>query len=240
MLKISDLIVSYGPIPAVRGLSLSVERGQLVAIVGANGAGKSTTLASVSGLLRASGGTIAFEGESLLGRRPEDIARRGVALVPEGRRIFGSLTVGDNLRAAVGSLPKHMRPAAIGRELERFPALAGLYRTPAGRLSGGEQQQLAIARALVSGPRLLMLDEPSLGLAPQMVDHLFDVIEVLLQDGVTVLIVEQHVARAIECADRSYVMSNGRIVLSGTRSELLRQADLTGEYLGVSQLTAGD
>jgi branched-chain amino acid transport system ATP-binding protein len=238
-LEISDLAVSYGPIPAVRGISLRVEPGQVVALVGPNGAGKSTTLSAVSGMLRPTAGTITFEGVSLVGRRPEDVARRGVALVPEGRRIFGSLTVGDNLRVAMDIRPKDRRAAAVENVLERFPVLTRLYRTPAGRLSGGEQQQLAIARALVSAPRLLMLDEPSLGLAPQVVDLLFEVVEGLRSEGVTVLIVEQHAARAIACADRSYVMSNGGIVLSGTRDELLQQVDLASEYLGVSQLAVG-
>lgn len=240
MLKISDLEVAYGPILAVRGISLQVARGEIVALVGPNGAGKSTTLATILGLLRPGSGEIAFDGTTLVRRRPEDIARMGIGIVPEGRRIFGGLTVIDNLRVALNSIPKPERATAVERELERFPILRRLYRTPAGRLSGGEQQQLAIARALLSAPRFLMLDEPSLGLAPQLVDLLFEVIENVRDDGITVLVVEQHVARAIACADRTYVMTNGRIVLSGDRDTIEQQVDLTSEYLGVGELTTGE
>ena len=234
MLRIADLRVNYGRVPALHGISLEVETGEVVAMVGPNGAGKTTTLAAVFGLVEAAGGSIVFEGESLLGRTPEQILRRGLALVPEGRHIFGTLTVAENLQ--LGTTARRDRAAAaddLESALGRFPALRQYYDTSAATLSGGEQQQLAIARALLSRPRLLLLDEPSLGLAPVMIDVVFDALEELRNEGVTILLVEQNAARAVEFADRAYILRSGRVAHAGTRDEILRMEDFEAAYLGV-------
>ena len=233
MLEISGLIVRYGQINAVQRIDLSVAEGELVTLVGPNGAGKTSTLLAISGLQKSAGGTVEFEGNTITGMIPEDIVRRGIALVPEGRNIFTSLTVEENL--ILGATIRKDRAAVradIERELQRFPILGERLKQPAGYLSGGEQQQLAIARALVSRPRLLLLDEPSLGLAPQLVDLVFETIEDLRRAGITTLLVEQNATRAIALADRAYVMRTGRIVRSGTADELGGGADLAAEYLG--------
>ena len=234
MLRVDDLRVTYGRVPALHSISLHVDEGETVALVGPNGAGKTTTLAAVFGLVEIEHGAIEFEGESLIGARPEQILRKGLALVPEGRHIFGSLTVAENLE--LGTTARRDRRAAaddLERMLERFPVLRTYYRTTAGTLSGGEQQQLAIARALLSRPRLLLLDEPSLGLAPVIIDVLFESLEELRREGVTILLVEQAAARAVEFADRSYILRTGRVAHSGTRDELLRMEDFESAYLGV-------
>ena len=234
MLRVDDLRVTYGRVPALHGISLHIDEGETVALVGPNGAGKTTTLAAVFGLVEIEHGSIEFEGESLIGARPEQILRKGLALVPEGRHIFGSLTVAENLE--LGTTARRDRRAAaedLERMLERFPVLRTYYRTTAGTLSGGEQQQLAIARALLSRPRLLLLDEPSLGLAPVIIDVLFESLEELRREGVTILLVEQAAARAVEFADRSYILRTGRVAHSGTRDELLRMEDFESAYLGV-------
>src|SRR5213592_5028663 len=192
MLTIDELRVQYGRVPALHGVSLHVERGEVVALVGPNGAGKTTTLAAIFGLVAPAAGSIEFEGRSLVGSTPEQILRRGLALVPEGRHIFGTLTVAENL--LLGSTARRDRPAAaadLEKMLELFPVLKSYYSSPAGTLSGGEQQQLATARALLSRPRLLLLDEPSLGLAPVVIDVVFDALAELRDDGVTILLVEQ-------------------------------------------------
>jgi branched-chain amino acid transport system ATP-binding protein len=234
MLEITDLRVSYGRVPALHGISLAVERGEVVALVGPNGAGKTTTLSAVFGLVSPTAGRITFEGESLAGLTPEKILRKGLALVPEGRHIFGTLTVAENLQ--LGSTARRDRRAAaddLEQVLERFPALRHYYRGSAGTLSGGEQQQLAIARALLSRPRLLLLDEPSLGLAPVVIDVLFDALGELRDQGVTILLVEQNAARAIEFADRGYILRSGLMAHAGTREELLEMEDFESAYLGV-------
>ena len=234
MLRVDDLRVTYGRVPALHGISLHIDEGETVALVGPNGAGKTTTLAAAFGLVEIEHGSIEFEGESLIGARPEQILRKGLALVPEGRHIFGSLTVAENLE--LGTTARRDRRAAaedLERMLERFPVLRTYYRTTAGTLSGGEQQQLAIARALLSRPRLLLLDEPSLGLAPVIIDVLFESLEELRREGVTILLVEQAAARAVEFADRSYILRTGRVAHSGTRDELLRMEDFESAYLGV-------
>ncbi|NMI01840.1 ABC transporter ATP-binding protein [Pseudonocardia acidicola] len=235
MLQIADLSVRYGGITAVQALSVSVAEGELVALVGPNGAGKSSTLAAVSGLVAPAAGRILFDGESLVGLRPEEAVRRGVALVPEGRNIFVSLTVAENL--ALGATIRRDRRAVrhdVERELNRFPILRERYGQQAGYLSGGEQQQLAIARALLSRPRLLLLDEPSLGLAPLLVDAVFDTIAELRGSGMTVLLVEQNATRAVALADRSHVLRSGRAVRSGTAEDLGGAAALASEYLGAT------
>jgi branched-chain amino acid transport system ATP-binding protein len=234
MLQIDDLWVSYGRVPALHGISLHVDEGEAVTMVGPNGAGKTTTLSAIFGLVKPAAGTIVFEGRSLLGESPEKILRRGLALVPEGRHIFGTLSVAENLQ--LGSTARKDRTAAandLEGVLERFPTLKAYYTRTAGTLSGGEQQQLAIARALLSRPRLLLLDEPSLGLAPVVIDVVFDALEELRKEGVTILLVEQNAARAIEFADRAYILRTGRVAHSGPRDEILRMEDFEAAYLGV-------
>jgi branched-chain amino acid transport system ATP-binding protein len=234
MLTIADLRVNYGRVPALHGVSLHVEPGEVVALVGPNGAGKTTTLSAVFGLVAPAGGSIVFEGRSLVGSTPEQILRRGLALVPEGRHIFGTLTVAENLM--LGSTARSDRKEAaadLEKLLELFPVLKSYYSSAAGTLSGGEQQQLAIARALLSRPRLLLLDEPSLGLAPVVIDTVFDVLEELRNEGVTMLLVEQAAARAVEFADRAYILRTGRVAHAGTREEILRMENFETAYLGV-------
>jgi branched-chain amino acid transport system ATP-binding protein len=233
VLELDKVSVRHGRTEAVREVSMRVGRGEVVGLVGPNGAGKSTLLAAISGQLRPARGTIAFEGEPIAGETPERLVRRGIALVPEGRRIFTTLTVEENLR-----LPTFARKAAdtgalIERELERFPILRTYLHQHAGRMSGGEQQMLAISRGLLSGPRLLMLDEPSLGLAPKMIDAVFEALDGLRGEGVTVLLVEQNATRTIAFADRSYVLANGRVTAAGTRDELSGLEQVTSSYLGL-------
>jgi branched-chain amino acid transport system ATP-binding protein len=233
MLEVDGLDIVYGRDAAVRGVSLSVDEGQSVGLVGPNGAGKSSTLNAIVGLVRAAGGDIRFKGASLLGQRPDQIARMGIALVPEGRRIFGEMSVRENLVLGMTARGRDAdRAADLERVLERFPVLKRLYGTSAGKLSGGEQQQLAIARALVGRPSVLLLDEPSLGLAPKYVDLVFEILGELRSTGVTMLLVEQNVARTIAFCDRTHIMRAGRIELSGTRDELKQQDELARAYLG--------
>ncbi|WP_116999499.1 ABC transporter ATP-binding protein [Desertimonas flava] len=232
-LTVRGLRVAYGPIHAVRGIDLDVASGELVALVGPNGAGKTSTLAAIAGLTRAQGGTIEFGGRSVAGVAPEDIIRAGIALVPESRNIFASLSVEENLR--LGITIRRDRAAAasdVEAQLDRMPILRQRLRQAAGLLSGGEQQQLAIARALVSRPKLLLLDEPSLGLAPRMVDLVFEIVAELREQGTTVLLVEQNASRAVALADRAYVLRTGRVVRSGSSADVLASGALTDDYLG--------
>jgi branched-chain amino acid transport system ATP-binding protein len=233
MLQVEQVAARYGSVVALHSVSFDVQAGEIVAIVGPNGAGKSTTLAAISGTLTPTAGTITYEGESLIGLSPERIVRRGVALVPEGRQIFASLSVAENLQLGTTAI-KDRRDARTDLEqvLGRFPILRTYYRASAAKLSGGEQQQLAIARALLSRPKLLLLDEPSLGLAPIMIDRVFDTLAELRDSGVTVLLVEQNATRAVALADRTYVLRTGRVALSGQRDELLRTTDFAAVYLG--------
>src|SRR5205809_3837908 len=222
MLAIDDVRVTYGRVPALHDVSLRVDEGEVVALVGPNGAGKTTTLAAIFGLVAPAAGSIEFEGRSLVGSTPEQILRRGLALVPEGRHIFGTLTVAENL--LLGSTARRDRPAAaadLEKMLELFPVLKSYYSSPAGTLSGGEQQQLAIARALLSRPRLLLLDEPSLGLGPIFVDRIFELVVELRDAGGTILLVEQNVHRALAISDRAYVLSVGGVVASGPTESLV-------------------
>jgi branched-chain amino acid transport system ATP-binding protein len=233
MLKVEHLEVRYGRVAAVRDVSFDVAAGEIVGLIGPNGAGKSSTLAAITGLLAPTQGSVLLDGESLLGQTPERIVRRGVSMIPEGRQIFGTLTVAENL--SLGSVVRSDRAAVaadLERELERFPVLRRYYDAPAGRLSGGEQQQLAIARALLGRPRMLLLDEPSLGLAPLVIDAVFEVLEQLREEGVTIVLVEQNAARTIEVADRCYVLRNGSVALTGTSDALIEEADMTAAYLG--------
>jgi branched-chain amino acid transport system ATP-binding protein len=236
MLKITDLSVSYGRVRAVQDLTLEVKEGELVGLVGHNGAGKTTTLLTITGSIKPAGGKISFRGSDLVGRSPDAVLRAGVALVPEGRRIFGRLTVGENLRIGASTRRDRKRvDEDIAKLVDRFPVLERDWAKSGAKLSGGEQQQLAIARALLSRPRLLLLDEPTLGLAPLMVDRVFEILEELRSDGVTMLLVEQNAARTVEIADHTYVMrSGGRIEFHGTAEELGRRADFETAYIGMS------
>jgi branched-chain amino acid transport system ATP-binding protein len=236
LLRLTDVTVHYGRIPVVQQLSLEVNDGELVGLVGHNGAGKSTTLWTITGVLRPSRGDITFEGASIVGLSPDAILRLGLSLVPESRRIFGRLTVGENLR--IGTVARSDRRRAdedIEQMMERFPML-GTFRDRSGaKLSGGEQQQLAIARALLARPKLLLLDEPTLGLAPLIVDQVFEILEELRTEGVTILLIEQNAARTIEVADRTYVMrSGGRIQFHGTADELAKVGDFETAYIGMA------
>lgn len=234
MLVVKDLKVAYGRVPALQGISLTVNEGEIVGVIGPNGAGKTTLLHAIAGAIPIASGSIQLAAEELSGHAPEDIVRRGVALVPEGRRIFATLTVKENLRLGLTARKDRIRvDTAIANVLKRFPSLERLLGTPAGRLSGGEQQQLAIARALLSAPRLILLDEPSLGLAPIVVDAVFALVEELRADGVTILLVEQNAYRTLEIADRMYVLNTGKIGFQGTGAELLSTSDFATAYLGI-------
>jgi branched-chain amino acid transport system ATP-binding protein len=233
MLELADVHVRYGRVPAVKGISLRVDAGEIVSVVGPNGAGKSTTLKAITGVLAPAAGRITFLGEDIGGRSPESIVRRGIALVPEGRRIFSSLTVAENL--LLGATIRRDRTAVaadVKEVLERFPILERYYDASADGLSGGEQQQLAIARALLSRPKLLLLDEPSLGLSPQMVERVFETLEALRDDGATILLVEQNAERAVELSDRAYVLRTGVVAHAGAARELLAETDFAAAYLG--------
>jgi branched-chain amino acid transport system ATP-binding protein len=236
MLELHDIHVRYGAITALRGVSLSVSEGELVALLGVNGAGKSTTLASIAGALRPQQGDIRLEGGSILGKAPEQIARLGISLVPEGRDIFATLTVEENLRLGAFTRRQEVEYRRnLDEVFDLFPVLRERLRQSGGTLSGGEQQQLAIARALMSSPRLLMLDEPSLGLAPALVDQIFDLIARLHQRGVTILLVEQNVVRTLEIVDRAYLMNTGLIESQGTPEQLRTHGDIEDTYMGVGQ-----
>lgn len=233
MLELENIHASYGAITAVRGVSLNVQEGELVALIGVNGAGKSTLLSTIAGVMRPTQGSIRFQGVSILGRSPEEIIRKGIAMVPEGRDIFSSLTVEENLR--LGAFIRRNRQE-FEKDLDMvfrlFPILKERFRQLGGTLSGGEQQQLAIARALMSHPKLLMLDEPSLGLAPALVDQIFELVKELHQRGTTILLVEQNVDRTLEIADRAYLLHTGRVQVSGTPQELRHRVDIESVYLG--------
>jgi branched-chain amino acid transport system ATP-binding protein len=226
VLELREVRVGYGQVEVIHGVELSVAEGEVVGLIGPNGAGKTTLLRGICGVRRPSGGEVRLGGELLNGLTPEVIAERGISLVPEGRRIFTTLTVAENLRLAARS---EDRVAAIK---ERFPILAERAGQRAGHLSGGEKQQLTLARALLREPRLLILDEPSLGLAPKMIDLVYDVLERLRDAGTTMLVVEQNAARTIEFCDRCLVLAGGAVRAEGTRTELQRHPELLRAYLG--------
>ena len=234
ILQVDGLAVAYGPIQAVVDVSFSVDEGEVVALIGANGAGKTTTLAAISGLLPRRAGSIRLGDQDLSRMRPHQIVSAGVVQVPEGREIFARMTVEENLE--VGAWARH-DASAVRREMrllmERFPILGQRRKQRAAVLSGGEQQILAVARALLSAPRLLLMDEPTLGLAPRLVDEIFAIIKSIHDAGQTVLLVEQNALRALECADRGYVMETGRTTLTGTGPELARNEAVRRAYLGV-------
>jgi branched-chain amino acid transport system ATP-binding protein len=234
MLEVAGLEVRYGAIRAVRGISLGVGAGELVALLGANGAGKSSTLMCIAGAVRAAAGSIRLGEEDVTSASPEAMVRRGVATVPETRNVFPDLTVAENLR--LGAYTRRRDAAAVAAERERmfamFPRLEERAKQPAGTLSGGEQQMLVIARAMMSRPRILLLDEPSLGLAPVVVDQIFTMIGELKRSGLTILLVEQNAAKALAVADRVYVMRLGRIAAEGTAAAIGAATDLKALYLG--------
>ncbi len=235
LLVVDALTVAYGAVVAIRDVSLEVAPGEIVAALGPNGAGKTTLLRTLAGAHKPQHGSVVFDGDTLTGLAPEAVLRRGVALVPEGRHVFPNLTVEENL--TIGGIARTDHDALRAdteRWLGRFPILGERANQLAGTLSGGEQQQLAIARALMSRPRMLLLDEPSLGLAPIFVDRIFELIHELRTEGVTVLLVEQNVHRALEIADRAYVLSVGSVVASGPTEQLV-EGELERSYLGISQ-----
>ena len=231
ILSIKDLKVSYGGIEAVKGISFDVRQGEIVTLIGANGAGKSSTLRAISGLVKPSGGSISFEGQDITGKNPTDIVKQGVTLVPEGRRIFADLTVLENLR--IGA---YLRHDDLKDDIEwvysLFPRLKERSWQAGGTLSGGEQQMLAVGRALMSRPKLIMMDEPSLGLAPIVVRGIFDIIREINARGTTILLIEQNANMALQTADTGYVMETGRITLTGTGEELLKNEAVQAAYLG--------
>ena len=233
MLKIEDLHVHYGGIQALRGISLEVPDGKIVTLIGANGAGKSTTLRTITGLVKASSGSIQWNGQELLGKSIDKIVSSGIAMSPEGRRVFPDLTVLENLK--IGAYLRKDK-AEIAKDIEwvysLFPRLEERSWQMAGTLSGGEQQMLAVGRALMSRPKLLLLDEPSLGLAPLVVQDIFTIIREINRQGVTVLLIEQNANMALKIADLAYVLETGRITLSGTGAELLANEKVKEAYLG--------
>ncbi len=232
ILKVSDLHVYYGSIHAVKGVSFEVNKGEVVTLIGANGAGKSTVLNTVSGLLHPKTGSVVFEGKDLKGVPAHKIVERGLAQVPEGRHVFLQMTVEDNLEMGAYTQPNSTVDAGLADVYERFPRLKERRRQIAGTLSGGEQQMLAMGRALMSKPKLLMLDEPSMGLAPILVEQIFDIIRELHAAGTTILLVEQNAQAALSVADRAYVLETGRITLSGTGAELMASDAVRKAYLG--------
>ena len=234
LLEVSHLAVSYGAIEAVRDASLRIEAGEIVAVVGANGAGKSTLLSCLSGLVRPAAGTALYEGRSLAGMRPRAIVAAGLVQVPEGREVFARMTVRENLDLGAWLRKDRIAVARqIGETLERFPILADRRDELAGNLSGGEQQILAVARGLLAAPRLLLLDEPSLGLAPKLVDQVFEIVEGIRSEATSVLLVEQNALQALARADRAYVMESGTTTLTGTGKELLGHPEVRLAYLGL-------
>ncbi|HEX2064420.1 MAG TPA: ABC transporter ATP-binding protein [Acidimicrobiales bacterium] len=235
LLEVEDLHVHYGKVAALKGISLTVEAQEVVTLIGANGAGKSTTLKTISGLLGVTSGDIRFENDSIVGVPPHRLVERGISHAPEGRRIFPGMTVMENLEMGAYARKDRSR-AALAPDLERvfelFPRLKERPQQPGGTLSGGEQQMLAIGRALMSRPRLLLLDEPSMGLAPMLVTQIFEIIEEIKEQGTTILLVEQNAAQALRRADRAYVLETGRVVREAPAPALLEDESVRAAYLG--------
>jgi len=232
MLEVSNLTTKYGAISALRDASLSVGEGEVVGLVGPNGAGKTTLLGSIAGLLPTSGGTVKFDGQDISRHAPEKILRAGLALVPEHRRIFTEMTVEENLKIGGITTRTAERNSLLEEMAELFPVLRDKWNVAAGFMSGGEAQQLAIARSLMSKPKLIMMDEPSLGLAPILVDQVFELLDTLRGQGRTILVVEQNASRMLAAADRAYVLRSGEVVASGTGAELLERSDLFDTFVG--------
>ena len=232
LLKVDDIHVYYGNIHAIKGISFEVNEGEIVTLIGANGAGKSTTLNTVAGLMKPRSGAITFEGQQVAGMPASKIVPQGMALCPEGRRVFQQMTVRENLEMGGYTRPAGEISASLDNVFERFPRLKERHRQIAGTLSGGEQQMLAMGRALMSKPKLLMLDEPSMGLAPILVEQIFDIISELHAAGTTILLVEQNAQMALSIADRAYVLGTGKITMSGTASDVLADDRVRAAYLG--------
>jgi len=233
MLKVENLQVYYGAIHALQGISFNLEKGEIVALIGANGAGKSTALNTISGILRPQEGSVVFEGQEIHEVPPQDIVRKGVIQVPEGRKIFSRMTVTENLEMGAYTQTDH---ATISRDMEavfaRFPRLRERRNQLGGTLSGGEQQMLAIGRGLMAHPTLLLLDEPSMGLSPILVEQIFDIIQDINEQGTSILLVEQNAQMALAIADRAYVLETGKIVMQGTGDNLLKDPSVIEAYLG--------
>lgn len=237
MLSVQDLRVSYGAIKAVLGISFDINEGEIVTLIGANGAGKSTTLNTVSGLLKPESGNVEYKGEQLVGIKPHKIVGRGLALCPEGRRVFTEMSVAENLEMGGYIRTDAENAETLKKVFERFPRLKERAAQVAGTLSGGEQQMLAVGRALMAGPRLLLLDEPSLGLAPMVVDTLFETfVRLNREHGLTILLVEQNASLALELSHRSFVLETGEIKIEGRGPELLDDPRVKASYLGVKQV----
>ena len=234
MLEVKDINVYYGLIHALRDVSFEVNEGEVVALIGANGAGKTTTLHTITGLLPSKGGTVTFEGKDITRKPGHAIVRLGMSHVPEGRRVFAGLTVAENLRMGAYTRPAGEIPESLKMVYERFPRLEERKNQAAGTLSGGEQQMLAMGRALMSKPRILLLDEPSMGLSPLFVGEIFKIIEDVSKAGTTVLLVEQNAKKALSIADRGYVLETGRVVKTGRASDLLNDDSIKKAYLGES------
>ena len=234
ILEIKDLVVSYGGIEAVKGISFDVSEGEIVTLIGANGAGKSTTLKAISGLVKPKHASIKFEGNEICGKSPDAIVKSGITLVPEGRRVFPNLTVKENLK--IGAYLRHdSLDDDFKYVYELFPRLREREWQLAGTLSGGEQQMLAVGRALMSKPKFIMMDEPSLGLAPLVVKGIFDIIKTINKEGITVLLIEQNANMALQVAHSAYVLETGNITMSGTGAELLADNRIREAYLGKSK-----
>lgn len=232
MLSVRDLHVSYGAIKAVRGISFDIKQGEIVTLIGANGAGKSTTLNTVAGLIRPDSGSIEFKGQSIVGTKSHKVVERGMALCPEGRRVFSQMSVSENLDMGGYTRSDAENRVTLQRVYERFPRLKERMGQMAGTLSGGEQQMLAMGRALMSKPKLMMLDEPSMGLAPILVEQIFEIIQSLHKAGTTILLVEQNAQMALSVADRGYVLETGHIVKTAPAHTLLEDEDVKRAYLG--------
>ena len=232
LLKVDDINVYYGAIHAIKGISFEVNEGEIVTLIGANGAGKSTTLKTISGILHSRGGDILFEGNDISHIPPHKLISMGIAHVPEGRRIFQQLTVKENLEMGAYTRPNSEVKASLENVYDRFPRLRERQKQIAGTLSGGEQQMLAMGRALMSRPKLMMLDEPSMGLSPLLVQQIFDIIKELNEAGTTILLVEQNAKMALSIADRAYVLETGKIVMEGDAKSLLSDASVKKAYLG--------
>lgn len=231
ILEIKDLVVSYGGIEAVKGISMEVPEGQIITLIGANGAGKSTTLKSISGIVKPKSASILFNGEEICGKTPDYIVSKGITLVPEGRRVFSNLTVAENLK--IGAyLRKDNIKADMDYVYSLFPRLKEREWQLSGTLSGGEQQMLAVGRALMSRPKIIMMDEPSLGLAPLIVKDIFEIIKTINKEGITVLLIEQNANMALKVADKGYVMETGVIKMEGTGADLLANEEIKEAYLG--------
>ena len=232
MLKVENINVYYGAIHAIKGVSFEVNDGEIVTLIGANGAGKSTTLQTISGLLHSTTGSITFEGENIAGTPAHKLVSKGLAQVPEGRRVFLNMTVEENLEMGAYTRPNSEVDPHLERVYDLFPRMKERRKQVAGTLSGGEQQMLAMGRALMSDPKLMMLDEPSMGLAPILVEQIFDIIKELHKAGTTILLVEQNAQMALSVADRGYVLETGKIVTSGSGKELLNDESVKKAYLG--------